>query len=388
MSSPATPISGEGRLWAASFLVSLLLNTVLFGVLAKVSALDAASHAKTLAEARPAVEDRWVAAVIPDRSAASASTATVAPRPPEVRLTPFARTSPEQESDRPVAARFMGERNTQATSDRAPDADAPPMPSQKGVEDDRFLETTDSRYRDGELVGGNEASPAEPSPPVTPAQPETAATEAKPADETNDSPGKESASSPPPVQERLAEGPNPVEVEVQTAKTKPEDSLKRTSVPKAAEEKPVEQVSSQPKATPEPPARPVTKLSQPAFTGNQKKTQIRGSISRRGNSSLDVEDSPLGRYQATISRAVEREWQRNCVKYRDLITPGFLTVRFVVESSGKVRSVSFVEADYCGEHQKGFTLNSIREAEIPKMPAELKKQLGDEPLELIFNFYF
>jgi hypothetical protein len=390
MSSPATPISGEGRLWAASFLVSLLLNVLLFGALAKVSSLDAARHAKTLAEARPAVEDRWVAAVIPERSAAAAATTstTTAPRSPEARLTPFAHTSPEQESDRPVAARFMGERNTQATSDRAPDANAPPMPSQKGVEDDRFLETTESRYRDGELAGGSEVSPTEPPPPAAPSQSETAQ-EAKPAGagEMNDSPGKESASSPPPAQERLAEGPNPVEIEVQ-AKTKPEDSLKRAPSQKAVEAKPVEQMAQQAATTPEPPVKPVTKLSQPAFAGNQKKTQIRGSISRRGNSALDVEDSPLGRYQAIISRAVEREWQRNCVKYRDLITPGFLTVRFVVESSGKVRSVGFVEADYSGEHQKGFTLNSIREAEIPKMPAELKKQLGDEPLELIFNFYF
>jgi hypothetical protein len=386
MSSPATPVSGEGRLWAVSFVVSLLLNLLLFGALAKVSSLNAARHAKTLAEARPAVEDRWVAAVIPDRSTVSAAaTATAAPRQPTARLTPFAHTSPEQESDRPGAARFMGERNTQATSDRAPDANAPPMPSQKGVEDDRFLETTESRYREGELAGGNEASPTEPPPPAAPSQSETAQ-EAKPAGEINDSPGK-GVSSPPPVQERLAEGANPVEVEVQ-AKTKPEDSLKRAPSPKAVEEKPVEQMAQQPKTVPEPPAKPVTKLSQPAFSGNQKKTQIRGSISRRGNSALDVEDSPLGRYQAIISRAVEREWQRNCVKYRDLITPGFLTVRFVVESSGKVRSVGFVEADYSGEHQKGFTLNSIREAEIPKMPAELKKQLGDEPLELIFNFYF
>jgi len=387
MSSPA-PISGEGRLWAISFVVSLLINTLLFGVLAKVSSLEAARHAKGLAEARPVVEDRWVAAVIPDRSAASApAAAATAPTPPPARLTPFARTSSDQESERPAAARFMGERNTQATSDRAPDADAPPMPSQKGVDDDRFLETTESRYHDGELTGGNKASTAQPEPPTGPSQPGTAAREATPA-ETNELPGEEGAGSSPPARERLAEGPNPVEVAVQTAKIKPEESPKHSPAPKAVEEKPAERVSMQPKVTPEPPAKPVTKLSQPAFNGNQKKTQIRGSISRHGNGSLDVEDSPLGRYQALISRAVEREWQRNCVKYRDLITPGFLTVRFVVESSGKVRSVNFVESDYCGEHQKGFTLNSIREAEIPKMSAELKKQLGDEPLELLFNFYF
>jgi hypothetical protein len=126
----------------------------------------------------------------------------------------------------------------------------------------------------------------------------------------------------------------------------------------------------------------------PGFKGYQRKTQIRGSISRTGKSALAVENSAMGRYQATLSRAVELEWQRNCVRYRDYITPGFLTVRFVVEQNGKVRSTGFVGAMQTNEIQKGFTLNAIRQAAIPAMPADLKKELGSEPLELIFNFYF
>jgi hypothetical protein len=124
------------------------------------------------------------------------------------------------------------------------------------------------------------------------------------------------------------------------------------------------------------------------FSGNQRKKAIVGSISRSGRSALDVADSPLGRYQAVISRAVEQEWQRNCVRHRDFITPGFLTVRFFVETSGKVRTVQFVGQMETGEVQKGFTLNSIRDAEIPAMPAAVKKDFAKEPLELIFNFYF
>ena len=101
-----------------------------------------------------------------------------------------------------------------------------------------------------------------------------------------------------------------------------------------------------------------------------------------------MEDSPSGRYQAAVIREVEREWQRNCVKYKERITPGFLTVRFVVESTGKVRSVDFLEAADSSDLQKGFTLNSIREAKLPAMPAGLKKERRGEPLELIYNFYF
>ena len=99
-------------------------------------------------------------------------------------------------------------------------------------------------------------------------------------------------------------------------------------------------------------------------------------------------DSPLGRYQAALSRAVEQEWQRNCVRHRDFITPGFLTVRFFVAASGKVRSVQFVGDMETGEVQKGFTLNAIRDAQIPAMPAALRREYDQEPLELIFRFYF
>ena len=102
-----------------------------------------------------------------------------------------------------------------------------------------------------------------------------------------------------------------------------------------------------------------------------------------------LSDTPLGRYQATISRAVEIEWQRNCVRHRDFITPGFLTVRFFVETGGKVRSVQFVGDMETGEVQKGFTLNAIRKAAIPPMPKALRKQYDDDdPLELMFRFYF
>jgi hypothetical protein len=146
----------------------------------------------------------------------------------------------------------------------------------------------------------------------------------------------------------------------------------------------------EPKAndSPKPATTTTAATNEPGFRGNQRKTAIVGSISRTGRSALDVADSPLGRYQAVISRAVEQEWQRNCVRHRDFITPGYLTVRFFVETNGRVRSVQFVGDMTTGEVQKGFTLNSIRDADIPAMPAAVRKDFVKEPLELIFNFYF
>lgn len=263
------------------------------------------------------------------------------------------RTSPDQESAKPERPRFQGERHTTATSDAAISAKELEMPAQRGRQpiDENDLETTESDYRDGPL----ESQSARTLPTEPPAQ--AAKTETENAEEPI-------AAAP---LEKLLDGPNPVESPI--AKDAEKGKAQKSLPPK-----PVTQ--SKPQA------------NDPAFSGYQRKAAIVGSISRTGRSALDVEDTPLGRYQALISRAVEQEWQRNCVRHRKYITPGFLTVRFFVETSGRVRSVRFVGEMDTGEVQKGFTLNSIRSAEIPPMPKSMRKEYDDEPLELIFNFYF
>jgi outer membrane biosynthesis protein TonB len=184
----------------------------------------------------------------------------------------------------------------------------------------------------------------------------------------------------------LAVGPNPVEIPV-PRKTSDEDPQPgRKTQPK--EGRPDAPPTPADLKETQPPPSPQETPRTPAFRGYQRKTVIQGSISRSGRSALDVEDSPLGRYQATISRAVELEWQRNCVRYRDSITPGFLTVRFFVDAKGKVRNVQSVGPMQTGQIQKGFTFNSIHDATIPAMPRELLKDYQEEPLELVFNFYF
>lgn len=317
--------------------------------------------------------------------AVSAST----PEPPPARPAKpaFVRTSEDQSAPPLEKAPFIGERDTQATSDRTPDPNAPPLPSQAGIQprssDD--LETTESRYQDGSLAGNRSAKAQPESQPVMPTPPApvpdpTLADTTTPGDQ-RETPGTDDSKSAPPPRDELMEGPNPFDVPV------PPDA------PKASEIKPTppknpKQGKPAPKPSEQPKPAVAKAVTDPAFSGYQRKTAIVGSISRTGRSALDVVDSPLGRYQAIISRAVEQEWQRNCVRHRDFITPGFLTVRFFVETSGKVRTVQFVGSMETGEVQKGFTLNAIRDADIPPMPAAVKKEFEKQPLELIFNFYF
>jgi hypothetical protein len=375
----ASPRRNDGHLWMIALALSLLVNlglVVAFGL----AVLESESFRKKTTPTSPPAETvatifmEQVERVSPAEPAAE----------PEKR---FARTSDDQAAPKVETPDFIGERDTRATSDRAPDATAPALPSQAGVEpkDGQEIETTESNYQDGVLAANSTAPPVPETMPAPPAPAVPSPPRETSAVQPSDTPGPDAERVLPPPRETLLEGPNPVDVQVprdvgleDLPKPRPEKraAADLPPAPKVPEiEIPADTVRPKP-------------ASDPAFSGFQRKTAIVGSISRTGRSALNVENTALGRYQATISRAVEQEWQRNCVRHRDFITPGFLTVRFFVETSGKIRSVQFVGDMETGEIQKGFTLNSIRDAEIPAMPRDLRGEYDKEPLELIFRFYF
>ncbi len=380
---------GDGHLWVIALGLSFLVNAVILGIVG-FTAIETAILRKRDVPPPPPQEESVATILAEIVQAGDPAVAVAAPEPAEPAEKKFARTSPDQAAPPEKPTPFIGERNTRATSDRAPTPDAPELPSQAGIapRDETDIETTESKYQDGSLAGSDapSAEPVPPAPPEPPPAPEVAESQEKPAP-----PAPETMPSTPAPREKLLDGPNPVDVQVAQAPDKeeavkpaPEDRKVADSPP---ETKPAEKKSKPSEKTAESTPKPKP-VNDPAFKGYQRKTAVVGSISRGGRSSLDVEDSALGRYQAAISRAVELEWQRNCVRHRDYITPGFLTARFFVQPNGKVRSVQFVGEMETGEVQKGFTLNSIRNAEIPAMPPALRKEYDKEPLELIFRFFF
>jgi hypothetical protein len=382
MNAATTSFDSQARLWLVAFAVSALVNlaaltAVGFWMLAKI-ALQPVSRDV------PAASDS-VAVIVPEMIQASAGepAPAVAPAPPPAAAPDFARTSPDQAEEAPERPDFIGERSTRATSDAAPDAGAPERPSQKGREPrwEGEVETTQSRYQDGDLAHdrirramGEPTPPAPPTPPPAPQAADTAAAAKPDATGTTDAPPAEA------TRERLAEGPAPVERRVQEGK--PDDAPKPAQPERRSEGQQPEQ-----KAAPQPP-KPATNANAPGFRGYQTKTKLVGSITRTGRSALNVEDSVLGRYHAAVGRAVEKEWQLNCVRNRDFITPGMLTMSFMLDAAGKVREIRVVEDLQVGAIPKGFTLNAINHAKIPAMPADLKKQLNGEPLELLYRFNF
>ncbi|MGA0845465.1 MAG: hypothetical protein ACO3RV_02920 [Luteolibacter sp.] len=362
----STSRNHDATLWWVALLFSLLVN-VLVLLLAGRAAIEfrkVQSAIRSQAQSDP--QDAWIVIEPP------ASSARAKAEPPKKR---FARTSADQAAPAPENPAFMGERSTRASSDRRPDPNAAAMPSQAGVKprDADDIETTESVYQDGEIK--NSATPA------------SAESEEKPSQVTaeTDTP-RATAPAASAARDPLLDGPTPVDIPV-TPPTDIADKIKSAEKLADLSETPPSPQSEEThddNTTHAAQSSPADRV----FQGNQRKTAIVGSISRNGRSSLDVEDSAMGRYQAAISRAVELEWQRNCVRHRDFIMPGFLTVRFFVEKSGRVRSVQFVGEMETGEVQKGFTLNSIREAAIPPMPKQLANEFDGEPLELIFRFYF
>lgn len=304
----------------------------------------------------------------------------------------FARTSEDQASAPPKKNEFIGERDTTATSDALAVASAPEQISQKGrlPRVNEEIETTESRLQDGALDRKDIASPmappsapslpSPPMPPLEPISPEISAEKPveKPLDQAEI--GKEQEK----MEANAIKPTPPSQGDTIVERTKPQESPK----PKISESQKHQDPTRPAAKTSLPTELPKPSTNKPGFHGNQQKNLLSGSISRNGKSALNVSKTALGKYHSSLSRAIEAQWHRNCTKYRDFITPGTITVRFVIDPKGGIRSASVIDMVDAGEIQKGFTLNSIRQAEVPAIPAELQKELDGEPLELLYNFYF
>ncbi len=382
MTSAGTRQNGdEASLWLAALLISIVINGLLLAWVSYEAILS--KTAKEMINAKPLAEA--VVTIFPEMFVEEAEEVK-----PDANEQKAVRTSDDQlDPTAPSSRRYIGERNTQATSDRNATNDDTTMPSQAGREarPDEKPETTESVYQDGRLDTPIQATVLNQPIPLIKELPnsQTNAAEQMKGDKQPDPSEEDKAQTA--IREKLLDGPNMVERDVPKSEVK--ENIKPREEKKIRDGNPDGVALNKPNELPKPTAKPTPAvINDPAFSGNQTKTAIRGSISRTGRSALDVVDTPMGRYQAQISRAVELEFQRNCVKRRDFIVPGYITVQFFIDAKGRVTSLSLLGEIEGGEVQKGFTIDSIREAPIPVMPSEIKKEMKGDSLELIYNFYF
>ncbi len=292
----------------------------------------------------------------------------------------FARTSADQAGEPDAPTDLLGERDTRAASERPPSPGAEPeTPSQDGANPlyPGHVETVDQKYREGS-VGGDETGEQTETPQE--------ASASKDESRIDDAPKVESArpdesSAARPKEKHLRQGRLLPGTEGGEGRASIDDRPKAQDSPKEKPDKGATREGGKGEAVEQVPKKN-------DFEAHSRKTKVTGSISRRGKSALNVKNSPLGRYQALVSKAVELQWRRNCEQHRDHIVPGVISLRFYVDKDGKISGIKFQEVIEGNYIEQGFTQRAIRQARLPKMPKSVLKELDGEPLELIYNFYF
>ena len=81
--------------------------------------------------------------------------------------------------------------------------------------------------------------------------------------------------------------------------------------------------------------------------------------------------TPKGRYIRLVTSQVEKKWHTYRLLRRDGVTYGSLQLVFYVNKQGKVESLQIVNDKDSNRVLTEFTLQAIRDAEIPPMPADV-----------------
>ena len=124
------------------------------------------------------------------------------------------------------------------------------------------------------------------------------------------------------------------------------------------------------------------------FASQQRKTRVRGVLQANGKGSLDVANTPLGRYEAQIFQAIERRWQQDNFRLRSHLAPGLITVRFLVASDGSVSEQRRLNMQGASQIQWGLVISAVTKSELPPMSRQVKEELNGEPLEVRMTFNY
>lgn len=360
------------------------------------------------------------------------------PKPQQQRR-PFAKTDPDQAEQLPFEADHVGNRSTTAASERLPDSDAL-APSMEGRMQEE-LNTLSRERQDGDLLSealGAQSSetPDSVQPPdlsPSPAQPaadpvspsslppsdgqqevgkelvrQTDSERPLPASPQDPSVGKpeglgraeqgeeavSNATSPVarpeplteeespegkpvlPQTESVEEREKPDELAVRVGQTDEALSMFDPSLPTPA-------LRSRPVYDPSLPAS-----AQPGFRTAERRSRSSGTFICGRNPSLNVAATPRGAYEAQVYRRIARSWYFHCDEHRGDILPGSLGVSVCVDSRGLIKNLQLLGRRGASVLQQSFTFRAIREASLPPMPEAVKRELGDNLLEIVIIFHF
>ncbi|WP_395746129.1 hypothetical protein [Prosthecobacter sp.] len=411
---------------------TVVVHALLFLLLAWVMAREAALELWKQAHMPPKEEKEEEVLVFPEQFLPAEP-----PKPPKPEV--YIRTSQNQASDTaPKNAAFIADRNTKAATVLAPSPDATePMPTMNGLKIPT-QEMADRDFKDGELKDDARPktpqrelamrppepptppsppspkptptpptpAPQPPTPPVTPPPQTVAKTtpDVTPLTKMMEEADKELAQVDKnrlmielkkPEEDKVKEPekkedmpPKAIPLDPLTlTPTPPKPEMAQNTPPETQPQKPI------PKALPVPDDEPVTKTTKNAdpnaFTPFTRTTHTKGTISNRGSeASVDAEETPKGRYIRQVTGQVEKKWHIYRLLRRDGVTYGSLQIVFYVNKKGKVESLKIVNDKDSNPILTGFTLQAIRDAEIPPMPADVIPSLpmnDQERLKIEYN---
>lgn len=262
----------------------------------------------------------------------------------------YVATSASQKTDQaPEQAAFESDNNTRAASE-APASGLLPLPSQEGAEN-KALEFENQNYS----VGTEPQQSAQASAPSQPQKAQEATPETQ----------QQQQQTPPEAQPENRNEVHPNSI--------------------ALLEPPVSKTTREKRPVPERPANPASAAARPGYQPQTRVTRIRGGISNRGRSGVDAISTPLGRYKKVLSDAIGSRWYYYVDKQMGLFSIGTVQIQFVVRADGSVHRAQ-VTTNSSNESFATCSLQSIMDAKIPPIPADVAQSLQGQSLEVDFTF--
>jgi outer membrane biosynthesis protein TonB len=353
------------------------------------------------------------------------------PKPKPERMV-YMRTSQNEGAEMaPKNPAFISDRNTNASTKKAPSPDATePMPSMDGIKI-KMQELADRDFNNGDLKDDArpktqppEVAMLAPKPPAPPT-PEAPPSILKPKDAAPPQPPKPQTVLTPKPETTTPETEKPVETpkmaKVEPDKTpltkmmeeadkelakvdmnrlplevkKPDPMEKTPDAPPTTKPAPkkLELAEDMPPPTPQekpiPKALPVvedeavkrtTRNEDPnAFTPHTRKSETKGTIFNRGDEeAVDAKMTPLGIYDRQVRGMVERKWNIYVKLRRDGMTYASLKLVFYVNKKGKVEGLRVLDDKESNPVLTEVTVRAIQDAEIPPIPADVLPLLPEE----------
>lgn len=138
-----------------------------------------------------------------------------------------------------------------------------------------------------------------------------------------------------------------------------------------------------PKPTPVPPKTQKSSrtASRRGYRPDLQKTRIKGGIAKQGLPGVNAIGTPMGRYEKQVSDAVGSRWIYYIKQRQDLTTTGTVKINFTILANGQVRDVRVISNTANGAVAR-YSIQAIRDANIPPIPKNLASQLRNGRLEI------